>query len=436
MARNVGGAQKRRKEEGADYKPSADPKDGKDTKDIKPKSDDAPVMTRKTKQVLLLAALCLAPYFYQLLTVELQEGVKRSIFINLLMSIGGYFLTVRLIPVASKYLLRKNMFGYDINKKGSEAGTLKVPESLGLVTGIVFLAVAIVFQPIFFTPDHAWLPEYNAGLMCICFMLFLGFVDDVLDLPWRVKLVLPSIAALPLLMVYAGHTTILIPKPMQGLVGTSLLELGWIYKLYMGLLVVFCTNSVNILAGVNGLEVGQTLVIACAVLSFNVMRMGKQYLYVETPEDILRQEAHCFSIFLMQPLVAACLGLLVYNWYPSSVFVGDTFTYFAGMALAVVGILGHFSETLLVFFLPQVINFLYSTPQLFKIVYCPRHRLPSFDPKTKLLTGSNDMNLVNLFLRTFGRCTEQTLCIRLLLFQALCCVICFVLHKLLEGWYK
>jgi UDP-N-acetylglucosamine--dolichyl-phosphate N-acetylglucosaminephosphotransferase len=31
--------------------------------------------------------------------------------------------------------------------------------------------------------------------------------------------------------------------------------------------------------------------------------------------------------------------------YPSSVFVGDTYTYFAGMALAVVGILGHFRLT-------------------------------------------------------------------------------------------
>lgn len=58
------------------------------------------------------------------------------------------------------------------------------------------------------------------------------------------------------------------------------------------------------------------------------------------------------------------------------VFVGDTFTYFAGMALAVAGILGHFSETLLMFFIPQIINFVYSLPQLFKIVPCPRHRLP------------------------------------------------------------
>jgi UDP-N-acetylmuramyl pentapeptide phosphotransferase/UDP-N-acetylglucosamine-1-phosphate transferase len=40
---------------------------------------------------------------------------------------------------------------------------------------------------------------------------------------------------------------------------------GWVYKLYMGLVAVFCTNSVNILAGVNGLEVGQTVIISCAV---------------------------------------------------------------------------------------------------------------------------------------------------------------------------
>lgn len=34
-------------------------------------------------------------------------------------------------------------------------------------------------------------------------------------------------------------------------------------------------------------------------------------------------------------------------------FVGDTFTYFAGMTIAVAGILGHFSETLLFFLVPQ-----------------------------------------------------------------------------------
>jgi UDP-N-acetylglucosamine--dolichyl-phosphate N-acetylglucosaminephosphotransferase len=66
------------------------------------------------------------------------------------------------------------------------------------------------------------------------------------------------------------------------------------------------------------------------------------------------------------------------NRYPSRVFVGDTFCYFSGMTFAVVGILGHFSKTMLLFFLPQVANFVYSVPQLFHLVPCPRHRLPRF----------------------------------------------------------
>lgn len=105
----------------------------------------------------------------------------------------------------------------------------------------------------------------------------------------------------------------------------------------------------------------------------------------------------------MLPFSAVVLGLLVYNWYPSRVFVGDTFTYFAGMrrpslslsfaslvapnvidkgmTLAVAGILGHFSKTLMLFFIPQLLNFLISLPQLANTRWlpCPRHRLPRYD---------------------------------------------------------
>jgi UDP-N-acetylglucosamine--dolichyl-phosphate N-acetylglucosaminephosphotransferase len=128
-------------------------------------------------------------------------------------------------------------------------------------------------------------------------------------------------------------------------------------------------------------------------------------------------QAHAFSIFLTQPLMATSLAMLAYNWYPSSVFVGDTYTVFAGMTMAVVGILGHFSETLLIFFLPQVLNFLLSLPQLAGIVKCPRHRLPRYDPATGLLTGTKDGTLVNVYLRLFGPKSEKSLCIHLLVFQ-------------------
>lgn len=44
----------------------------------------------------------------------------------------------------------------------------------------------------------AWLVDWHAAMLTIFSMLFLGFADDVLDVPWRVKLLLPAVAALPL----------------------------------------------------------------------------------------------------------------------------------------------------------------------------------------------------------------------------------------------
>ncbi|XP_074268166.1 uncharacterized protein LOC141591661 isoform X1 [Silene latifolia] len=385
----------------------------------------------KWPKILCLSGILLLPYAYLLLFhFNIDAQLKRSILINAALSVAGFSVTVKLIPVASRYVIRRNLFGFDINKRGTPQGLIKVPESLGIVIGIVFLLVAILFQHFNFTADSVWLVEYNAALASICFMILLGFVDDVLDVPWRVKLVLPSFAALPLLMAYAGHTTIVIPKPLVSYVGLEVLDLGWIYRLYMGLLAVFCTNSINIHAGINGLEVGQTVVIAAAILIHNIMQIGAS---IDNPEY---QQAHAFSIYLVQPFLATSLALLSFNWYPSSVFVGDTYTYFAGMTMAVVGILGHFSETLLIFFAPQVLNFLLSLPQLAGIIPCPRHRLPRFDPQTGLLTGTNDGTLVNFTLRILGRMSEQSLCIVLLGLQALACCFCFLLRWLLTGWYK
>lgn len=65
----------------------------------------------------------------------------------------------------------------------------------------------------------------------------------------------PTIATLPLLVAYSGTTAVIAPIVLRPLVG-KMVELGILYKLYMGSLAVFCTNSINIYAGINGLEVG------------------------------------------------------------------------------------------------------------------------------------------------------------------------------------
>jgi UDP-N-acetylglucosamine--dolichyl-phosphate N-acetylglucosaminephosphotransferase len=100
------------------------------------------------------------------------------------------------------------------------------------------------------------------------------------------------------------------------------------------------------------------------------------------------------------------------------------------------GILGHFSETLLLFFAPQVFNFVYSLPQLARIVPCPRHRLPRLDPATGLLHATPNYNLVNLALQLGGPRTERSLCALLLGLQVAAAAGAFALRAALAGVYK
>jgi UDP-N-acetylglucosamine--dolichyl-phosphate N-acetylglucosaminephosphotransferase len=46
------------------------------------------------------------------------------------------------------------------------------------------------------------------------------------------------------------------PKFIRGVLGSKFLNLGYIYYFYMGNIAIFCTNAINIYAGINGLEVG------------------------------------------------------------------------------------------------------------------------------------------------------------------------------------
>jgi len=389
---------------------------------------------------------------------QIDDGKTQQLLVaSAAVSVMGFFLSVYMVPRFAGKLAARGICGKDLNKKGTLAGDIPIPESAGLAVGCSFLLCIVCFELLHYydigslldyvwsgfqgsprlepIPD-SWLVDYNAALATIGFMLFLGFADDVLDLRWRIKLVLPLFASLPLLAAYSGGTAIVLPKFLQTLTGLpSLLELGILYKVYMMMLVIFCANSVNILAGVNGLEAGQTFIVACAVLGHNLLSVAG---YAAASPAV--KDGHLFSAYLMMPLAGSTLGLLVFNWYPSKVFVGDTFTYFAGMTIAVAGILGHFSETLLLFLLPQIFNFVYSIPQLFKIVPCPRHRLPVFDPKTGVLRPKDqpDWNLVNLVLQLTGNCGENMLCVRILGFQVLCCAAGFGVRWLAGsmGWWK
>ena len=276
---------------------------------------------------------------------------------------------------------------------------------MGFVPGSIYLLSTVVFQ--LFFENKSDLLLYNAALLSTAFMLLLGFIDDVLDLKWRYKLIIPLFAAIPLAVTYADSTNIRVPLIFASILG-GIIDLGKLYYLYLILLTVFTSNSINIYAGINGLEVGQSIVICLSCIFWNIYG-------IVLNENV---DGNTFSISLLIPFVFASLALFKYNKYPSRCFVGDTYCYFAGMVFATASIIGKYPLMVLLFFVPQLLNFLFSLPQLLGFLPITRHRLPRFNEETGMLEGQvQHKNLINITLRLIGPRTEYDLVNILLIFQ-------------------
>ncbi|KAL0229064.1 hypothetical protein GEMRC1_013684 [Eukaryota sp. GEM-RC1] len=309
-------------------------------------------------------------------------------------------------------------FGRDLNKGDNQ--TL-IPESTGIIPATIFIVIVVLWS--LCVSDTNLRIRYISSILSICLMTFLGFADDVLNLRWRYKLILPAIAGLPVIVSYTGSSLVVIPKPLRLFLPFESLEFGRLYYLYLLALLLFCTNSINIYAGINGLEVGQSLVISFSLVAYHIY-----HLFTSSFET----DSHYLALSLLLPFCLCSMGLFQFNKYPSKVFVGDSFTYFAGITLAVSAIVGEFTKLLLLLFIPQLVNFLYSLPQLIGIVPCPRHRLPTFDPETgKLIGVPTHLNLINLVLKIAGPMHERSLFLLLMSIQIVFNIFGLVVRELL-----
>ncbi|KAL1969934.1 hypothetical protein VTN77DRAFT_7444 [Rasamsonia byssochlamydoides] len=339
------------------------------------------------------------------------HGDGEPLIVSISFSGIAFAATYSLIRWLGPTFIKAGLKGKDLAKPRRP----ELPETMGAVCAVVYLLLLIAFIPFPFYKDivaatsgggnrdvvlqvqqvetgrylhrfpHNKLASYLSGLLSLQAIVILGIGDDLLDIRWRHKVLIPAFGAFPMLMVYFvdfGVTHVVVPVPLQRYLG-QIVDLGWLYYVYMAAVAIFCPNSINMLAGINGVEVSQSLVIACLLLVNDAL-----YLSPFTPYPHPAMDSHLFSMYFLLPFIGVSLALLCHNWYPSKVFVGDTYCYFAGMVFAVVGILGHFSKTLLLLFIPQMFNFLYSCPQLFHIIPCPRHRLPKFNASTGLLENS------------------------------------------------
>ncbi|KDR82702.1 hypothetical protein GALMADRAFT_238197 [Galerina marginata CBS 339.88] len=391
------------------------------------------IRPRPLPRVLLFGLVPIASWFIVRPLLEPMPSIP-ALYSSIGFSVFAFLATIYLVPALGPTFVKAKLSGRDLLKvydsKIPREETL-IPESLGLVCASIYILSLILFIPFAFsTPileqasvkkphegitvvefPHYQLSVYLSSLLSLLVATILGFLDDVFDIRWRHKLPIPIIASIPLLMVYYaehGNTNVVVPLPLRFIFG-ALINLGPLYYVYMSLLSTFSTNSINILAGINGSETSQALIIALSVILNDLLYLPWPIGF-RVPLHLLGNKAelgfggvwkagmaygsrelverHLFSLYFMLPLVAVCVGFLYHNWYPARAFPGDTLCYVTGMAFAVVGIQAHFSKTLLLFFMPQIFNFLLSCPQLFGLVPCPRHRVPRFEPETNLLHPS------------------------------------------------
>ncbi|KAH9925429.1 N-acetylglucosaminephosphotransferase [Epithele typhae] len=389
-------------------------------------AQDSAVRPRALPRVLFVALAPIAAWFLLRPLLEPAPSVP-ALYAAVGFSIFAFLGSLYLVPALGPTFIRANLRGRDLLKTYDDP----IPESLGLVCASIYIVCLILFTPYAFSESiktydessmrgreglvvdefpHHQLAIYLSSILSLLMATMLGFLDDVFDIRWRHKLPIPIIASIPLLIVYyseRGSTDIVVPIPLRWIFGT-LLHLGPLYYLYMSLLSTFCTNSINILAGINGSEVSQAIVIAVSVIlndllflpwpvGFRIplplhvtdgLKVGGAWSAGMAYGSRVLVERHLLSLYFMLPLLGVCLGFLYHNWYPARAFPGDTLCYVTGMAFAVVGIQAHYSKTLLLFFLPQIFNFVLSCPQLFGLVPCPRHRVPRFDSEIHLLHPS------------------------------------------------
>ncbi|MBI5391539.1 hypothetical protein HZB00_00900 [Candidatus Woesearchaeota archaeon] len=259
-------------------------------------------------------------------------------------------------PRLIRYLWRIDLVVKDQNKEGTPL--VPISGGLAVLSGIFAgLLLYIFIRTFFFQASYSLLALPSnlllilAGMNSILIVTLVGFLDDIIikrskessaGLKQWQKPLLTLTAAIPLMVVHAGQTTISLP-----FIGH--VHFGLLYPLFLlPLGFVGASNMVNILAGFNGMETGMALVY-----------FGMLGFYAYTHGRLI---GALFAVVTF----AALLAFFYYNWVPAKILPGDSLTYLLGGVLATVAILGDMERAVIISSIPFFIEFILKARSKFK----------------------------------------------------------------------
>ncbi len=226
--------------------------------------------------------------------------------------------------------------GLDIHKPNAPA----IAECGGVILILAYLIGLFFFIP--FIGDMSNADELNAEIIgtaaTVLLAAFVGFVDDIYETRWRIKVLTPLLGGIPLAVLQLGRSTFQTPFGVLDFRSLGLAGLILFFLILLPVVVTACANAVNMFAGLNGLEAGSCAIMAVALLALAV-RENKPEGYI-----------------ILTPFLGALLAFLFFNKYPSKIFPGDVGTFGMGAVIACAAILADLERAALIMFIPYIVN--------------------------------------------------------------------------------
>ncbi len=248
----------------------------------------------------------------------------------------AFVVTYLMVPVSKKIAVLIGAIDYPSNRR---LNTDPVPRcgGIALYVGLVAACLSVLIAERFFGWDIVDLyvlsgVNYILLFIGITMMFAVGLVDDIIQMSALPKLLGQVVAAI--VVAVAGVTI----GTVRSLIDGDYVDLGWLnYPLTVLYLVVF-VNITNLIDGLDGLATGIIAIVATSLLYLVLMR-GSATLAMA-----------CVA------LIAVCLAFLRYNFFPASIFMGDSGSLLLGLLVGIISITGVVrTQSFVVMLVPLVI---------------------------------------------------------------------------------
>ncbi|MBI3334439.1 glycosyl transferase family 4 [Candidatus Pacearchaeota archaeon] len=320
----------------------------------------------------------------------------------------SFFTVLLLIPSWIRKAQQIGLLWDDMNKLKAP----KVAGSGGLIVIMAFI-ISILFYiayRVFFLQTSAFLIEILALLAVVLVLAGIGLVDDLFGwrkggLSMRSRLILVAFASVPLMAINAGKSIISLP-----LIGQ--VDVGIFYPLiFIPIGILGASTTFNFLAGFNGLEAGQGVLILAGAAAVAWMT------------------GNTWIAFIALCMVAALIAFLLFNKYPARVFPGDVLTYPIGGLIAILSILGNFEKIAVFFFIPVILEVLLKLRgKLVKQSFGKPLKDGTLDLKYDKIYGLEHL-VIYIYRRSGIAPTERTVVITIWIAQLLIILLGFILFR-------